>query len=505
MLFPLLFLWRFRVSTIFCIVAIVAFCSLAFSEWASRGIPTINYYLLPSRAWELLSGSLCAFYIGGRQPKPNGWLAAIGLGLIAAAIFTYEPSTRIPSLLALFPVGGAALFLLFASNENLAGRLLMQPPFVWIGKISFSAYLWHQPVFAFWRTNSLEAPGPLVMVALMALVFILAAVTWLLIEQPFRHRKTSTFRLVGAVVGSVFAFAAIGAFGIAKDGLPSRLDPKLSEFMDRVTWSNHCLIQVKDGLPAFPMKDCIFDGDGNPDVAIWGDSIGSSIAPAMVEQLKSRGEGIVQLTHGSCAPIPGVYIARAANAANCDAFNKRAFAYLLKSEVKTVILAASWVGFFNESYLSVDGRERSRASVSVRSVEDNLSDTISRLQQDGKRVLLLYPGPRFEENVVDEMAAIMVKGDDTPTFEYPKAAFRKNTERAYSFLDAVSNADVRRIWPEKIFCRAETACTYGKDGTAYVADRVHYTDAGAILVADEIAEELLNAKVGGQGLRRDPQ
>lgn len=505
MLFPLLFLWRFRVSTIFRIVAVMAVCSLAFSEWGARAMPAANYYLLPGRAWEILAGSLCAFYASSGSRKPNGLLAMLGLTMIVAAIFAFEPSIRIPSVMALLPVGGAALFLLFASHENLAGKLLAHPALVFIGKISFSAYLWHQPVFAFWRVSSLEAPGPMVMACLIVLVFVLAVATWLLIEQPFRHRKASTFRVAGAVSGVVLAFAAFGLFGIIKNGVPSRIDPKLFAFIDATTWNNNCLFQVTHGLPTLPVKECIFDKDDSPEVAIWGDSIGSSISPALVEKLSANGEGVAQLTHGNCAPILDVSIARASSAANCDAFNQRAFDYLLQSEIKTVVLVASWVAFFNEGYLKIDGNEHTRAAVSVEQVTENFSETIRHLQQDGKKIILVYPGPRFRKNIADEMAAIMLKGDDTPTFEYSLAAFKKNTERAYAFLDAVTNEGVGRIWPEKIFCGGVSICTYGKDGTAYVADRIHYTGAGASLVATRIVEEISQSKIGGHGLLRDPQ
>lgn len=496
MLFPLLFLWRFKVSTIFRIVLLTAVCSLLFSEWGSRAIPTANYYLLPGRAWEILAGSLCAFHVKAGLRKSNGWLAMLGLAMILAAIFIYEPSTRIPSLLALLPVAGTALFLLYSSQENLAGRLLSQPVMVFVGKISFSAYLWHQPVFAYWRLQSLEPPGPMVMGALIVLVLVLAVATWFLIEQPFRHRKTSTFRLAAAVSGGVVAFVAAGVFGIVKDGMPSRIDPKLLAFIDDTTWSSNCLFQVKDGLPTLPVTKCIFDEDDGPEVAIWGDSIGSSIAPALVEKLNARGEGLVQLTHGSCAPIPGISIARAGNAANCDAFNQRAFDYLLRSDVEVVVLTASWVAFFNESHLNIDGNEQTRGSVSIESVEGNFSDAVSRLQRAGKSVILLYPGPRFAKKVADEMAAIMAKGDDTPTFEYSRASFVKNTQRAYAFLDALQNKQLTRVWPERVFCEGPSICIYGRDGTAYVADRTHYTSAGAMLIADSIVREVASAADG---------
>jgi peptidoglycan/LPS O-acetylase OafA/YrhL len=160
MLFPMLFLWRWKVSAILRGIFIVAAASFLISEAGSWYFPSANYYLLPSRAWELLAGSLCAF----KRPRhANQILSVVGLAMITWPIFAFDASTRMPSAIGLLPVAGAGLFLLFSSRDVIAGRLLSTPPLVWMGKISFSAYLWHQPLFAFWRIRSPEPPSTIEM------------------------------------------------------------------------------------------------------------------------------------------------------------------------------------------------------------------------------------------------------------------------------------------------------------------------------------------------------
>lgn len=491
-LFPLLFLFRLKIGTIFRAVAALTLISLAASEIGSRFFPSANYYLLPTRAWEILAGSLCAFYLLGRQRQTNEVLAAVGLVLIAYAIFLFDSSTRVPSLAALLPVAGTALIILFSHEAGMMGRVLSLPPLVWIGRISFSAYLWHQPVFVFWRIRSPEPPTHLVMFGLTVFVLILAAISWRFVEQPFRRTQASSRKIAGTVTISVLAVVGFGAWG-TQDGLPFRVDPNVDRFMESAVWSKKCLIQQKDGLPSLPQEQCSFNTDtAQKTYAIWGDSISAAISPALLEDLRERDVGLVQLTHGYCAPIADVWSARNEQAVNCAEFNRRAMDYLLKSKVEVVILAASWVNFFNGAYMSIDGKEVQGSEITVPALADNLKETVERLEQAGKRVVLVYPTPRFKRPVAEMMAAVMIKGDATPDFAYPLERFRHDTARAYAILDAAADQDIEKVFPEAVFCgpAGSDRCYFGRDGVPFIADKSHYTQQGAELVVDHIMNEL---------------
>lgn len=492
LLFPLLFLFKLRTVTIFRAVAALTVISLAASEVGSRLFPSATYYLLPTRAWEILAGSLCAFYLFGRKRQTNDVLAAVGLVFIASAVFLFDSSTRVPSLAALLPVAGTALVILFCHQTGMTGRLLSLSPIVWIGRISFSAYLWHQPVFALWRIRSPEPPTQLMMCGLTVLVLILAAISWRLVEQPFRHARASSRKVAGIVSVSVLAFVGFGSWG-AQDGLPFRVDPNVDRFMDSAVWSNTCLIQQKDGLPLLPETRCSFNtGESQKTYAIWGDSISAAISPALLDRLRERDVGLVQLTHGYCAPIADVWSARKEEAVNCAEFNRRAMNYLLESNVEVVILAASWVNFFNDGYMSIDGQELKGGEITVPALADNLKGTVERLEQAGKRVVIVYPTPRFKRSVAEMMAAMMIKGDSTPDFTYPVARFKEDTARAYAILDAATDDGIEKVFPETIFCgpAGSDQCYFGRDGVPFIADRSHYTQKGAELVVGDIMDEL---------------
>lgn len=175
---------------------------------------TANFYLAPTRAWELFAGSIATFVVRKRGVQGNNLLSLLGLAAIMFAIFAYDESTPFPSVYALVPVVGVVFLLLFAQRTTLVGKFLSTKPFVGIGLISYSAYLWHQPLFAFIRINSLEKPSTLSMLFLIVVSMLMAFFSWKFIEQPFRNREfvnRFTIFFMSFMGGSLFI--ALGLLG----------------------------------------------------------------------------------------------------------------------------------------------------------------------------------------------------------------------------------------------------------------------------------------------------
>ncbi len=292
MLFPLfiLLMWRFGRRPLFSAIVLIAGVSLLLSEIGIRTVPTATFYLAPTRAWELLVGSLCALAQFQRPQRTNNVLGLAGLGLIVYAIFCFDASTPFPSLYALVPVIGAALIILFAPQGTWVARLLSMRGFVGIGLISYSAYLWHQPLFAFARIHSLRQPSVLLMATLCALSLVLAYLSWRFVEQPFRRREGRLLAgapkvLTAAAIATGLMIAA-GIGGYLARGFPKRMPATVlalssadrdinplseschySEFLHRVS------------VPDLPARLCITGNAEKPiTVAILGDSHASAIA-----------------------------------------------------------------------------------------------------------------------------------------------------------------------------------------------------------------------------------
>ena len=212
--FPLLLLvaWRLGRKFLLTLIGIIAVASLVTSIAEVRNFPSAAFYLLPSRAWQLLVGALASFVadrwpsVALRQPSVRLAGEAIGWGgmaMIVLSLFLFSEQTPFPGLNAVLPTLGTALVLLGASGHTSVGRMLAWKPLVGLGLISYSAYLWHQPLFAFTKHALLADLPTDLAVLLCAVTIVLACLSWRYIEQPFRNRNVISR-------GAVFAMSAAG-------------------------------------------------------------------------------------------------------------------------------------------------------------------------------------------------------------------------------------------------------------------------------------------------------
>jgi len=217
-LFPLLFIvvWKFNKKIMGLLFFVVALISLGLAQWALQKYAAISFYLLPTRAWEILIGSLLAIYVSnGKKPELSPFInnlgGLLGLLLIFYPIFFYNKNTPTPSIFILIPVLGASLILLCCSQATLLGKVLSNRLLVGIGLISYSLYLWHQPIFAFSRINALNEPSYYTFLGLIIIALAISFLSWKFIEIPFRNAKQISSKkiLYASAIASTF-FISVG-------------------------------------------------------------------------------------------------------------------------------------------------------------------------------------------------------------------------------------------------------------------------------------------------------
>jgi peptidoglycan/LPS O-acetylase OafA/YrhL len=222
--FPLLLMAFHRIGRgrLSVLLLVAGLASLGFAEWKAMQATEGLFYWSSARAWELLIGALAALNPMRRLPPlAENAFSGLGLGLIAFAVLRFDDATPLPGLWSLLPTLGAVLVICFAHSGTLAHRLLSAKVAVFIGLISYSAYLWHQPVLVFARLGFGPLTTPLAAAALV-LSLLLAWLSWRYVEAPFRQRgpqaRISRARLA-AIFGpaTVLAFA-FGALGFVTDG-----------------------------------------------------------------------------------------------------------------------------------------------------------------------------------------------------------------------------------------------------------------------------------------------
>ena len=251
LLFPIfLFLtWRFGKNKVFWAIVFMAVMSFLLSEWASRVKPMASFYLSPTRAWELFAGSITAFIGHKRGVQKSNVFSILGLTAILFAIFLYDEKTPFPSFYTLIPVFGAVLIVLFGAKETLVGSLLSTKAFVGVGLISYSAYLWHQPLFAFARLKNLSEVSANIFFLLTVLTFVLAYLSWRYVEIPFRdkHGFTRKFIFFSAILLSL-AFFSFGLLGYSKNGNLWRYPETVQTYFNEQEFFNKYVWDLKKSL-----------------------------------------------------------------------------------------------------------------------------------------------------------------------------------------------------------------------------------------------------------------
>ena len=302
LLFPplLALLWRRGQGWVFAVLGILAVASFGIALWAAGENPARNFFFTGSRAWELLAGALAALAARRWPVAGNDLLAVPGLFLLAGAMLVWSPAWAAPGAAMLVPVLGTVLVLLFARHGTRAARLLELRGCVGIGLISYSAYLWHQPLFAFARLSWVAEPPPAVMAGLVVLTFLLAWGSWRWVEQPFRRRplpllpaRRALFgraALVGAVV------IAIGIAGKATDGFRAAWT---------AAWPGRAAVMevVVAAQTQHPLQD-----DGNCRFNV--EEVDDATAERLLSCQEQHGSGIAVLGDSHAIDLFGIVIAR---------------------------------------------------------------------------------------------------------------------------------------------------------------------------------------------------
>lgn len=218
LIFPILLLFAYKIRRQAALMAILslAILSFALSYWGTFNMPVATFYLLPTRAWELLIGSIAAFYphkskLSG-SPTASNIISIFGLGMIIFAMFGFDKSTPFPGIAALAPTLGAFGIILFSKPGTLVYSLLSQKFLIGIGLISYSLYLWHQPVFALYKNYSFEISVSEYLICI-AITFGLAIFSYFYIEIPIRQKR-ELFTRRKIFSGAAFALLTLVLLGI---------------------------------------------------------------------------------------------------------------------------------------------------------------------------------------------------------------------------------------------------------------------------------------------------
>tara|TARA_Y100000389_G_scaffold167873_1_gene173269 strand:+ start:307 stop:2253 length:1947 start_codon:yes stop_codon:yes gene_type:complete len=493
LLFPifLILVWRFGKSRVFWMIVVIAAISLVLSEWGWRNKANANFYFTPTRAWELFAGSIAAFIVQKNGVKKNNFLALLGLSAIVFSIFFYDEKTPFPSVYALAPVVGVVLVILYADKKTLVAKLLSMKVFVGFGLISYSAYLWHHPLFTFAKIVWLDLHGILAM-AFVCLSLLLAYFSWFFVETPFRNKsrfgKPVIFSL--SLVGILF-FTIIGFFGNMTNGYEGRQEWNDHYYLTmsaQELFNDDCITQYPN-LASF--HTCRISSSNPPTIALVGDSHSHVLYEALAD--KYQNETIINIGRSSCLPF--VNDEHLKRRKNCKFYQAELNSFLSSNQqIHTIILAGYW-GYLSSGDLRyTDKNYRIHNEISATDEEtflQNASNFLSHHKSNVQNILLIEDAPDLDFDPI--------RCDEIGLFRFMQSScimrydnFQPRKQQIDSVISNLldQNVGVNYIQVEHLFCGADNCLSKSEQGTLY-ADSNHVSRLGAELIIGELAK-LLN-------------
>lgn len=460
---------------------IIAIASFAVSEYYVTRDPSFAYYMLPSRAGELLVGALLFLWQDSRRISPAMANVAgiLGLALIACSLAVLDEKGGFPGVRSIIPSVGAALLILGGSHQSgLLAKVLANPIARAIGFRSFSLYLWHWPVLAFYRYGYGE-PTLAGGIACAVAMLVLTEVTYRLIETPFRTYSPRWLVTKAAPIFATSLAVVVASYLLIENrGLwPTSAGKEYQRLLNlhdtntksAAKFAYNCQI-FKPGQDYWNESRCILGpNDAEPEVLLWGDSN----AAQFVGYFKVVGEkyrvGIRNITHSSCPPFIGKapsYVPPTIRA-SCEAYNVKAFAETKK--YKTVIVGAAWYW-----YAKAGDADRFEA-------------TVEALARNGKQVILMLNVPVFDK--LDRMCD--AKSIRIPNMNCDRQAFYDSTADDDANLKLIALAskhpNIKTFSVRDYICK-DGRCSAYQDKNLLYFDRGHLSMGGSETIGRQAIE-----------------
>jgi peptidoglycan/LPS O-acetylase OafA/YrhL len=505
--FPLMLLFCLKYGRSFMVRMVLALALISFFAciWVSSIDHATAFYLLPFRAWEFLIGALLAMgAIGSIKAQMHRQIAAMaGLLLITLSIVMFDDTTSFPAANALLPCLGTAL-LIHSGADTPVGRLLSTEPMRFVGRISYSVYLWHWPLIVFANYVVIRPLTLFENLALAAVSLSLGYLSWRFVEQPFRaqvaHKSSwSVLKLAGMTTAVICGIASLI---YVERGLPDRFQDrtvKLASYTGSMNPKSDKCGDVK--LQLAPQSTCTIGDDRKTNSMLWGDSHAGTLFGAL-QNIGDEGQGIIYGATPQCPPLYEMGTSK-----ECLEGNRRRLDYVLSHpEIDTVIIAARWSLYLDGRLTSMGDAETNNGVPVLMNGEEvpyplfsneardafrsGLGRLVKQLLAADKKVVLVYPVPETGFDIPSTLALMNNRGQDPASFTTPRAEYVDRQQHALSILDGLGIRDgLTRIYPDRIFCPTSRCITYAKGAPLYF-DSHHLSIPGARLLQPSLEHAL---------------
>lgn len=527
LIFPLLVwaAWKARLNVLTGVV-VLGVISFVLNQKGIGKDAVKTFFAPQTRFWELMAGSVLAYVYGFRAWPPSftRWIHAgifsrlffrevpaeqdrglllssiisfVGLALIVYSIAVYNHSMPYPGGRAVTPVLGAALLALAGPQAWVNRQVLSRKVVVWVGLISYPLYLWHWPLLSFARIVESETPSRTIRIAAVAISFILAALTYYLIEKRIRFGR-STWRKVAVLSALAVLVGYVGYNAYSRDGLNFRpFAVAQADIARDLKWEGFW--EQDKCVKKYGMSPCVSSGD-DPKVIILGDSHANHLYPGLTQLVSAP-----VLQAGTCAPLVGVTLHVLKNQSQhpcaTNDFLSKNLEIVSTSNIKVAVISSFWKPILNgeisapyEKYLwgglrLVPKLQSEQGLSNSQLVFNGLKRTIEFLINRNIKVVFVRDTPDLPGNLYDycKLRSPVESKDcvmDKSEVFRGRVLEDQLVERLHNEFPGMTIVD-----PLNLFCD-ESFCYLKKNGVLYFRDQHHLSISGSREVANMLLDKI---------------
>lgn len=447
------------------VVAVLIVVSFALNLVLMRVSAKASFFLLPSRAWELLVGGGLALldrrgsFASLHTPTRHA-LALVGFTCMLLACALFDGGTPFPGVAAVLPVVGGTLFIAAGSGggAHALTRPFMNPVVVRIGLVSYPLYLWHWPLIAGAHHLGFSPSAPAAAFAIVVASYALAEATYRFLESPIRHgRALSNTRVLLATAAAFVVVLGAAAIGTrASEGAAFRFSSEARPFLTAplAAKSDRCGFVFRALHPGREVCPLVEEPTAHRRVLVWGNSHADMWTPLLVDEARAHGTALF-LNARNCRPTHD-------GTACSSRVRDRVLAEVRTLGITDVVLASSW--------------ERKKTQTEE-SLGTEIRAVVALLREARIRVWLVVDSPRGD--ALDPVVAYRARPDDPVAGSVPRAEHDAARDFERILFSELAHADrqVLVLDPTPFLCDA-TACPGARDGAVWYRDPHHLTEAG---------------------------
>jgi peptidoglycan/LPS O-acetylase OafA/YrhL len=505
----LLLIFRFFTKYLIHILFLLFLISFIFADFYSKNYPSLSFYILPTRFWELILGSLLAYFElkssdRNTKKKINIIMPFVGLTLISISLFFFNDQMFYPSFFTLVPIFGVCLIIWFSNKEGIFTKLLSG-----IGLISYSLYLWHYPIFAYARSSGLIQGSGSNKILIALLVILLSLISYFLIEKKTIKRKYSLKSFFNYLLLASIILVLINFMIIKHNGFTNRVPEIIGKNINYISPAS--ALKNQNGEECFNnLEGCKFNINGLKTIFAIGDSHMSALSYNLKDRVIKKNYSFVTSVYGNCLYFPGFdKYYKKTNKISDKCLNS----YFLDLEKKLlnennsiVIFGGRFPLFIEKSYFDnlEGGKEKKdlswlhemRPVGNYKNIEESFKDSVKKISKNGNKIILIYPIPEAGWNIPNKIFKdffIFKKNLVQENYIHTSyEAYINRTKSSFKLLDSIKGKNIYRVYPHKLFCNTiikDRCITHNKNDIFYF-DSHHVSSKGSELINDLILKKI---------------